>query len=170
MRLGRQRGWSLTRRLVSTMIAVVLATAILQLGFVFWAILNEANEVFDAQIKQIAHALVEDTPAPTADPVMGNAADSDELDLLIRERSLSGVDRSSAGALFPERMPAGFSEIETKIGTLRVYTAVKNDRDVTVGQRLSARRGLAREIALAALWPLLLLAAIGVGTLYVILH
>lgn len=170
MRVGRKPGWSLTRRLVWLLMLILLVIGTLQIGFVYRALLKEADEVFDAQLKQAAQALVLTTPTQTTALVSPEAGKAEELDLLIRERGSSGELRSTVDGVFPEQVPLGFADLQTSLGEIRVFTARRADRDVSVGQRLAARRELAREIAFSALWPLSFLAVAGLLLLYLIVR
>ena len=90
MRVGGKPGWSLTRRLVCLLMLILLVIATLQIGFVYRALLKEADEVFDAQLKQAAQALVLTAPTQSTALVSPEAGKAEELDLLIRERGSSG--------------------------------------------------------------------------------
>lgn len=170
MRVGGKPGWSLTRRLVCLLMLILLVIATLQIGFVYRALLKEADEVFDAQLKQAAQALVLRAPTQSTALVSPEAGKAEELDLLIRERGSSGELHSTVDGVFPEQVPLGFADLHTSLGEIRVFTARRADRDVSVGQRLAARRELAREIAFSALWPLLFLAVAGLLLLYLIVR
>ena len=163
MRIDMHRTWSLKSRLVWPLMVIVLVIAAIQMGLVYHAMLQEADEAFDAQLKQTARALVLTTPTQTAVPMVSDSGQADELELLIRERGPQGELRSTHQDVFPSRPPVGFSEINTRLGRLRIFTARVEEHDVTVGQQMSARRELAREIALSTLWPLLILAAVSLG-------
>ena len=160
----------MTRRLVWLLMLILLVIATLQIGFVYRALLKEADEVFDAQLKQAAQALVLTAPTQSTALVSPEAGKAEELDLLIRERGSSGELRSTVDGVFPEQVPLGFADLHTSLGEIRVFTARRADRDVSVGQRLAARRELAREIAFSALWPLLFLAVAGLLLLYLIVR
>ena len=153
--------WSLSRRLLWPLILIVLVTAVIQILLVYRAMLTEANEVFDAQLKQTAQALVQSSPGGTVIKSSSDVAAAEELDLIIRDRSHSRELRSTPQDIIPNGIASGFQVIETSQGKLRVFTARTDGRTVSVGQRLAARRQLAREIALSALWPLVALAVLG---------
>lgn len=160
--------WSLTRRLVGPLAAILLATALLQIGLVYRAMLQEADEVFDAQLRQTALALVQGPPARVLSPRAAGIDHAEGLDLLIRERGPAGDAQTPESLALPAHLPAGFSELETPQGRVRVFTAVRDRHEVAVGQRLAARREMAREIALSALWPLGVLAAAGLVLLILV--
>lgn len=163
------RSWSMVHRLVLSLLAIVLATACLQIGVTYQSILRESDEVFDYQLKQTAQVLAAALPAG-AMPSLGGQGDTDDLDLIIRERDAGGEIRTNAAGVFAERLSAGFSEIATRLGALRAYTITKNGREVSVGQLLDARRDMAREVAFATLWPIGLLAIASLILLFIVLR
>lgn len=163
------RSWSMVHRLVLSLLAIVLATACLQIGVTYQSILRESDEVFDYQLKQTAQVLAAALPAG-AMPSLGGQGDTDDLDLIIRERDAGGEIRTNAAGVFAEPLPAGFSEIATRLGALRAYTITKNGREVSVGQLLDARRDMAREVAFATLWPIGLLAIASLILLLIVLR
>lgn len=118
---------------------------------------DEANQIFDYQMQQLAASLPSRSFAPVspgryADPGM-------EKDIVIQIWGEDGVRiyHSHEQPALPQRAELGFSNIATAGGIWRVYSAQQGDTVVQVAQPLSARRDLAAHVALKTVAPLFLL-------------
>ncbi|MBS0213916.1 MAG: hypothetical protein JSR26_12185 [Proteobacteria bacterium] len=154
---ARQRG-SLIRRLALPLAGIVLAAAALQIGVAYRSMLQETNEVFDYQLKQMAQALALGAAEPARGGFDRESGQADALDLVFRETTADGTSRGNAHGALPRNLPAGYADVSTRLGELRAYTLAIGGREVTVAQRWSARRALARDVAFDTLWPLATLA------------
>lgn len=118
---------------------------------------DEANQIFDYQMQQLAASLPSRSFAPVspgryADPGM-------ERDIVIQIWGENGVRiyHSHEQPSLPQRAELGFSNVATPGGMWRIYSAQQGDTVVQVAQPMSARRDLAARVALKTVAPLLLL-------------
>ncbi|MGO4325761.1 ATP-binding protein [Cupriavidus sp. 2TAF22] len=124
---------------------------------------QEANALFDYQMKQVAAAL----PSQFADPVMpsfaqpepgGSLFHADE-DVVIHIWDGSGrsLYLSHAHPELPQRAELGFSNVRTDEGEWRIYSVQLGPAVVQIAQPMSARSDVAARMALRTVTPLLLL-------------
>ncbi|WER49536.1 ATP-binding protein [Cupriavidus sp. WKF15] len=125
---------------------------------------QEANALFDYQMKQVAAALPSQFADPVAPPflVEGGAgvdllhADEDVV-IHIWDGSGRSLYLSHAHPALPARAELGFSNVTTGEGEWRLYSMQLGPAVVQIAQPMSARRTLAARMALRTVAPLLLL-------------
>lgn len=118
---------------------------------------EEANQIFDYQMKQLVASLPSQAFAPVSpgryeEPGM-------EKDIVIQIWGENGIRiyHSHEQPSLPQRAELGFTNIRTPSGIWRVYSAQQGGTVVQVAQPLAARRELAAEMALRTVAPLFLL-------------
>lgn len=118
---------------------------------------EEANQIFDYQMKQLAASLPTQPFAPVAPG--RNAAPDVARDIVIQIWDGRGlrIYHSHERLALPQRAELGFATIDTDDGPWRVYSTQHGNTVVQVAQPLSARRELAADTALRTIKPLLLL-------------
>lgn len=118
---------------------------------------EEANQIFDFQMKQLAASLPTQPFAPVAPG--RNAAPDVARDIVIQIWDGRGlrIYHSHERMALPQRAELGFVTIQTDDGPWRVYSTQHGNTVVQVAQPLSARRELAADTALRTIKPLLLL-------------
>lgn len=135
-------------------------------GLIYAQARQEANALFDYQMKQVAAALPSQFPAPVAPPFDagdGSGARADLLhadgDVVIHIWDAAGrsVYLSHAHPVLPPRAELGFSSVQTDSGEWRIYSVQLGLAVVQIAQPESARRTLAAHMALRTVAPLLLL-------------
>ena len=123
-------------------------------GLIYFQARQEANELFDYQMKQIATSLPHRAFAP-----MGSGGDSLNLgeDVVIQIWDNTGIRiyHSHEHPRLPQRAALGFANIATRDGVWRVFSAQLDQTVVQVAQPLSARQELAAKTALKTISPLL---------------
>ena len=112
---------------------------------------EEANEIFDYQLKQMAASL---TGVPLAGVPPGSSG-SDALVVQVWDRAGVQVYLSQPQQPLPRDGQPGFSTVRTDAGQWRVFSALAGDQVVQVAQPLSVRRELAASMALRTIVPLL---------------
>jgi two-component system OmpR family sensor kinase len=135
----------------------------LSLGMAIAAVLlyfqarEEANQIFDYQMKQLAASLPSQPFAPVF-PERGGGGDI-ERDIVIQMWDGTGVRiyHSHDMPSLPQRAELGFTNVHAGNGAWRVYSVQHGNTVVQVAQPLSARRELAADTALRTVAPLLLL-------------
>jgi two-component system OmpR family sensor kinase len=126
---------------------------------------EEANEIFDYQLRQMAASLI---GVPLAGTPGGLAVGGDALVVQVWDRN--GVQRfvSQPQQPLPQYAQLGFNTVSTPAGDWRVFSTLAGDEVVQVAQPMSTRRELAASMALRTIVPLLIVAPllalfIGIG-------
>ncbi len=124
---------------------------------------EEANEIFDYQLRQMAASLI---GVPLAGTPGGLVVGDDALVVQVWDRN--GVQRflSQPQQPLPQYAQLGFNTVKTAAGDWRVFSTLAGDQVVQVAQPMSARRELAASMALRTIVPLLVIApllAVAIG-------
>lgn len=146
------------RRTLLLWLSIGMSTGILIAGtLIYRQAREEANQVFDYQMKQVVASLPAQAfsplgPSPNVDP-------NNERDVVIQIWDSSGlrIYRSHEHTALPDRAELGFSNITARGVDWRVYSAQIGSTIVQVAQPLNDRLRLAAEMALKTVAPLLLL-------------
>ncbi len=152
-------GHSLGGSLLRLLSAAVLLAALVQAGLIYRLTRAEADEVFDAQLRQVALTLQGMAAAPVADPGFRRPFDDDGLGLVIRVWAADGSSRFQSGDRVP--LPAapedGFSRVAAAGRPYRVYSVRTAAAVIEVAQDLHARGRMAAGLAVKAVLPALAL-------------
>lgn len=118
---------------------------------------EEANQIFDYQMKQLAASLPTQPFAPVA-PGRNTPPDV-ARDIVIQIWDGRGlrIYHSHERLALPQRAELGFATLDTSDGPWRIYSTQHGSTVVQVAQPLSARREVAADTALRTIKPLLLL-------------
>lgn len=148
---------SIRNRLLLWLCAGLSAGILAAAGLLYLQAREEANQIFDYQMKQLAASL----PSQPFEPLSsGRPSQPDtEKDIVIQIWSDSGlrIYHSHERMALPQRVELGFSTVRTRGGWWRVYSAQQGNTVVQVAQPLSARREVAADMALRTVAPLLVL-------------
>jgi two-component system OmpR family sensor kinase len=116
---------------------------------------EEANALFDYQLKEMAASLTGApfAAAPTGLPGAGNGDDA----LVVQIWDRNGVELylSQPQRMLPQYAQLGFTNLRTDSGEWRVFSALAGNRVVQVAQPMRPRRELATSMALRTIAPLL---------------
>lgn len=148
---------SIRTRLLVTLLAVVLASAAIGAVVTYRNVSDEAEALFDYQLRQMALSLrnqgfiSEGEAAALAD---------DQLDFVVQIWSLDGTQiyLSRPTLLLPARAVLGYSDVKVGDATWRLFTTVTRDRAIQVAQPLAVRSELAARAAVRGAVPMLVLA------------
>lgn len=145
---------SLQRRLLATVMTIIVLAAAVLAGTAWRSALRQADEMFDYHLQQMAHALRGGLPlAPPAQDVDG----SDEY--LVQIWGPDGVQLfRSVPTPLPPRAVLGFSDARLDGVHYRVYSVQSPYQTVQIAQNLDARQARARALALRATLPMALIA------------
>lgn len=148
---------SIRRTLLLWLSAGLLAGIAVAAGLTYYQAREEANELFDYQMKRMAASLPHSAFAPLAS-VSGDEFDIDE-DVVIQIWDKTGIPiyLSQRRPSLPQRAELGFTNVSTPDGVWRVYSAQLGETVVQVAQPLSARRAIAAQTALRMTLPLTVL-------------
>jgi two-component system OmpR family sensor kinase len=124
-------------------------------GALFWKVREEANELFDAQLKQVAVSL---PPALSPQAELVDKAEP-EADILIQVWDIGGrlLYSSYPASSMPHYSPTGFRTVHFRHDQWRIYSEAQRDRFVQVAQPIGTRTELAAEVAFRSLLPFIAL-------------
>lgn len=124
---------------------------------IFRSALEEANELFDYELRSVAVSL----PQSLSDATIANAEShdfesigDDRVAIQVWDAGGKLTYYSHSGAVLPRR-EAGFHVIEVAERHFRIFGVQQASRFVQVGQPVSVRDELALQVASRTLWPLL---------------
>ena len=140
--------------LVWLLLGIALAVAAAAVG-TYWRARDEANALFDYQLKEMAASLT-DAPfaaVPAGAGTMG--AGSDAMVVQIWDRNGVQLFLSQPRRVLPQNAQLGFTTLSTDSGPWRVFSALAAEQVVQIAQPMSARRELAASMALRTIMPLL---------------
>ncbi len=146
---------SLRARLLLLLFGAVLLTACVQAFVAYRSSLDETNEIFDYQMQQMALSLRPGLP------VGGYASDGfrddkdDSFEFIVQVSTADGqkIFQSTPKAELPHKDATGFSTFEARGTTYKLYSLVSGSQRIQVAQDRSARRALARTLALRTTSP-----------------
>ncbi|PLP98224.1 sensor histidine kinase [Cupriavidus pauculus] len=155
---------SIQRTLLWWLAAGLAAGIAVATGLIYGQARQEANALFDYQMKQVAAALPSQFSAPVTPPFEPDSATGADLlhadeDVVIHIWDGSGrsLYLSHSHPALPQRAELGFTDARTDSGEWRIYSVQLGPTVVQIAQPLSARRALAAHMALRTVAPLLLL-------------
>jgi len=114
---------------------------------------EEANEIFDYQLKQMAASLTGIPLAAGGPP--GAAPGADEVVVQVWDRNGVQVYLSQPQRQLPQYAQLGFATVDTGSGAWRVFSTLAAGQVVQVAQPMSVRRELAASLALRTVLPLI---------------
>ncbi|QYY27705.1 MULTISPECIES: sensor histidine kinase [Cupriavidus] len=155
---------SIQRTLLWWLAAGLMAGIAIATVLIYGQARQEANALFDYQMKQVAAALPSQFADPVAPPFLmegGPGADllhaDEDVVIHIWDGSGRSLYLSHAHPALPARAELGFSNVTTGEGEWRLYSMQLGPAVVQIAQPMSARRTLAARMALRTVAPLLLL-------------
>ena len=151
-----QTGHSLRRRLLASTMTAVVLVALLQALSAYRGALQQADEMFDYHLKQMAYSLRGGPALGT--PFLEDPSDADS-GYVIQIWGPNGVQlfRSGHSAL-PPRAVLGFSDVQLQGTQYRVYSLQTAFQTIQIAQDMSARTARARALAVRAMLPMALMA------------
>jgi len=155
---------SIQRTLLWWLAAGLAAGIAVATALIYGQARQEANALFDYQMKQLAAALPSQFSVPVAPPFDPGSETGAELlhadeDVVIHIWDGSGrsLYLSHSHPALPPQAELGFSNARTDSGEWRIYSVQLGPAVVQIAQPMSARRTLAAHMALRTVAPLLLL-------------
>lgn len=147
---------SLRRRLLWFVLAAILLAALVQGTTAYRGALQQADDMFDYHLQQMAYSLRVGIPLVPAQP---GSTDIDDLDFIIQIWGQDGAQlfRSERSGL-PPRAVLGFSDVTVQGTAYRVYSVQTPLHTIQIAQDMSARQARARALALRATLPIALMA------------
>jgi len=145
---------SIRRRLLVGLLGALTVTGFVAAVGVYLKARDEANALFDYQLKQIALSLRDHTA--TALAMAGAAQDSAEQEVVIQIWGYRGLHlyHSHAGSPLLPQAPLGLSTMTTSHGAWRMFSLLGYpDRVIQVAQPLRVRQAMATSMAARTLLP-----------------
>jgi two-component system OmpR family sensor kinase len=146
------------RLLLFLLVAILVTTGLLAL-VAYRTALAEADELFDYQMQQMAASL---RPGLASTPSELDAAghSEDAIEIVVQVWTSEGLQvyQSTARANLPQRAVLGFSTIEARGTTYRVFSVETRNQVVQIAQDLSARNRMAGRLALRTVVPIAFIA------------
>jgi two-component system OmpR family sensor kinase len=153
--------FSLRRRLLALLSGGFAIALALGAALSYKATLHEADEIFDYHMEEVAATLASGGAIhPPLPPSNGGERVEEKLDLAVRIESPDGRLLQETGAWPAPRTTSvpGFHDVQSQGKPWRTYMYRTSERVVSVAQDVAARRELARDLALEAMAPMLVLA------------
>lgn len=140
--------WLLGGMLVSTLLAGVV---------LYLQVEEEANELFDYQLKQIAVTLPADLAVATQPVWAPDPEEDQDIVVQVWDRAGQPLYASSRSLALPRYLPTGFHTVSTRDEHWRVYAIARHGRFIQVAQPTSVRQELAAGLAARSLLPFAIL-------------
>ncbi|WP_322056190.1 ATP-binding protein [Paraburkholderia sp. J63] len=154
---------SIRRRLLGWLICGFAAGSVVAGFGIFHTAHNEANELFDYELRAVALSLpsnLKEGHTEHAAPDMQGIAD-DRILIEIWDAGGTPIYHTSHDAPLP-RNPEGFHTIERAETHWRTFGVQQPERFVQVAQPISVREALALRLALHTVWPLALFVPVAI--------
>jgi two-component system OmpR family sensor kinase len=147
---------SLRGRLLWFLLAAITIAAVAQASIAYRTALNDADQIFDYHMQQMALSLRSRAPLTSVDDASGDGPISGNDDLVVQVWSPDGVRvfRSASHAHLPQRAVLGFSNVRANGTTYRIFSIQTDTQTVQVAQDLAVRRSMASNLALRTLGPI----------------
>lgn len=144
---------SLRRSFILVFSALLTVLAAFAAAFSYYSARNEAWNILDFQLQQIAHVVGDGAGLVP----MGATGANDEV-VAVRVTFPDGRPAviNEPTVRFPERAGEGFSTVQTAGEEWRLYISSQPQRSVMVAQRTAERNELAADAAWNSAWPFLL--------------
>lgn len=149
---------SLRARLLWLLSAAVIAIACAQAVIAYKTALRETNEIFDFQMQQMAMSLRNGLPIGSefGRKSIEPESDDEKFDFVVQIWAVDGqrIFRSTKRAGLPRQKSVGFSTIDVRDSTYRIFLVDSGDRFIQIAQNLSTRKDLATRLALRTVSPI----------------
>ena len=157
---------SIQRRLLLSVFAVMVAGIAITGGVVYRQARDEANALFDMQLRQFAAALPVRAFGALAPQAPGVPEAGEDVVIRIWNRIGVFVYSSHADVPLPARAELGLTTVTTPRGDWRVYATMVDQNLLEVAQPMRVRSALAAQVALRTVLPLVILLPILAGSLW----
>lgn len=150
---------SLRLRLLVFLLAAIVLTALVQGVLAYRSALDETDALFDYQMQQTAYALRAGLP-PDAQATGSTRPEYQNDELIVQVWTNEGlrIFESVVGAALPQIAVLGFSQVQARGTTYRVFSLQTRSQVIQVAQDMAPRRAMARALALRSLLPLAVMA------------
>ena len=153
---------SLRTRLLWLLLVAVMFTAVVQAVITYRSARADADEIFDYHMQQTAIALRSALLANSPVSQDNNINEDENFDFVVQAWSADGltVFQSAADAALPQRAVLGFSDVDARGTTYRVFSMLSRSLVIQVAQDMTKRREMATGLALRTMIPIAVMAPI----------
>jgi len=130
------------------------------------AVLEEASELSDMQLRQIASSLPDQLSAANGARIVEDPEEEFVVEAWNPQGALIYASRPDAA--LPRYLAHGYATVRHDDQRWRIYMVERRDRVVQVAQSLATRDGLAAKLALRIALPLLLVIPVLGGLIYLV--
>ncbi len=150
---------SLRARLLGLLLVAVLFTAAAQAVVAYRTALAEADLIFDYQMAQMATSLSAGLPVGINNTQARNQSAGDNFDFIIQVWTADGsrVFQSTQRDELPQRAVLGFSTVQARGSTYRLFSVASGTQVIQVAQDIGARRDMAGALAWRTVSPVVLM-------------
>jgi len=149
---------SIQRRLLVSLVVVFVAGITVTGGIVYRQARDEANELFDLQLRQIAQTIPVRLFGALTPQALDDVGSGENVVVRIWNRYGGLVYGSHGNVVLPRPVQLGLTTVAATGGDWRVFAAITSgDLVLEVAQPISVRSRLAAEVALRTVLPLLVL-------------
>lgn len=143
----------LRQQLLIWLLGGMLVSSLLAGAVLYVQVHEEANELFDYQLKQMATSLPAQLTLPTP-PLWGPDPEEDQdIVMQVWDRNGQPLYASNRALALPRYLPNGFHTVTTRDEQWRVYAITRHDHIIQVAQPTSVRQELAAGLAARSLLP-----------------
>ena len=151
---------SLRMRLLMFLLAAIVLAGAVQGALAYRGALEEADALFDYHMQQTALALRSGLPVDAQGLGPGLDPEDENNEFIVQVWTNEGlrIFESAVGAALPQIAVLGFTNVQARGGTYRVFSMQTRSQVIQVAQNMAARRDMARSLALRTLAPLAIMA------------
>lgn len=143
----------LRQQLLIWLLGGMLVSSLLAGAVLYLQVHEEANELFDYQLKQMAASLPAQLTLP-APPIWGPDPEEDQdIVMQVWDRNGQPLYASNRALALPRYLPNGFHTVTTRDERWRVYAVTRHEHIIQVAQPTSVRQELAAGLAARSLLP-----------------
>ncbi len=148
---------SIRRRLIAWLLSGLLLAIVVAAVGTFFRARDEANVLFDSQLREMAASLTEAPFSREAKPAIGEFGGPGALVVQIWDRNGSRLFLSQPQRDLPQNARLGFTTLSMPSGEWRVFSLLSGAQVVQVAQPMRVRQELAAGMALRTIFPLILI-------------
>ena len=151
---------SLRMRLLVFLLAAIVLSGAVQGVLAYRGALAEADALFDYHMQQTALALRSGLPVDAQGNTPGLDPGDENQEFIVQVWTNEGlrIFESALDAALPQIAVLGFTNVQARGGTYRVFSLQTRAQVIQVAQNMAKRREMARTLALRTLAPLAFMA------------
>ncbi|MBO9642966.1 MAG: sensor histidine kinase N-terminal domain-containing protein [Pseudacidovorax sp.] len=152
---------SLRARLLWFLLAAIVMAAGIQAFIAYRTVLQEADDIFDHHMQQMALSLRAGLPPSATVGGLGTlGAGEENFEFVVQVWTEDGIRifQSASHPALPQRAVLGFSNVQARGTTYRVFSMQAGPLVIQVAQDMAARRRMAGALALRTVGPIALAA------------